>query len=50
MTQRQLFYRLVSNGTIAKTEAQYKGTVIRLCNEMCLAGEIEFGWIADNTR
>jgi hypothetical protein len=50
MTQRQLFYRLVSRGVVAKTEAQYQTTVIRLSNEMRLAGQIEFGWIADNTR
>jgi hypothetical protein len=50
MTVRQLFYRLVSNGTIAKTEAEYKSTVVRLTAEMRLAGLIPFGWIADNTR
>lgn len=50
MTVRQLFYRLVSNGAIDKTEAEYKQTVVRLSGEMRLAGEIPFGWIADNTR
>jgi hypothetical protein len=50
MTIRQLFYRLVSQGTIAKTEAEYKGTVVRLLGEMRREGEIPFGWIADNTR
>jgi hypothetical protein len=50
MTVRQLFYRLVSGGAIDKTEAEYKGTVVRLTGEMRLDGEIEFGWIADNTR
>jgi len=49
-TVRQVFYRLVSNGTIAKTEAEYKQTVCRLLGEMRLSGEIPFGWIADNTR
>jgi hypothetical protein len=34
MTVRQLFYRLVSMETIAKTEAEYKGTVVRLVGEM----------------
>ena len=29
MTVRQLFYRLVSNGAIDKTEAEYKQTVVR---------------------
>jgi hypothetical protein len=50
MTVRQLFYRLVSEGTIAKTEAEYKGTVCRLTAVMRRAGEIPYGWIAENTR
>ncbi|MGE5756176.1 MAG: hypothetical protein ACM35G_10755, partial [Planctomycetaceae bacterium] len=50
MTIRQLFYRLVSLGTIAKTEAEYKATVVRLMGEMRRAGDVPFGWIADNTR
>jgi hypothetical protein len=50
MTVRQLFYRLVSQGAIAKTEQEYKGTVVRLLAEMRRAGEIPFSWIADNTR
>jgi hypothetical protein len=50
MTVRQLFYRLVSLGTIAKTEAEYKGTIGRLTVEMRRAGELPYGWIADNTR
>jgi hypothetical protein len=50
MTQRQLFYRLVSQGVIDKTEAQYQTTVIRLTNEMRLSGAMDAGWIADNTR
>lgn len=29
MTVRQVFYRLVSQGVIAKTEAEYKATVVR---------------------
>jgi hypothetical protein len=50
MTQRQLFYRLVSRGVIEKTETQYQTTVIRLTNEMRLSGQMEVGWVADNTR
>ena len=34
MTVRQVFYQLVSRGVIRKTEAEYKGTVIRLLVEM----------------
>ena len=50
MTVRQVFYRLVSLGAIAKTEGEYKATVCRLLTEMRRAREIPFGWIADNTR
>lgn len=50
VTVRQVFYRLVSAGVIGKTEAEYKGTVCRLLADMRRAGEIPFGWIADNTR
>jgi hypothetical protein len=50
MTVRQVFYRLVSLGTIAKTENEYKHTVTRLLTEMRRAGQVPFGWIADNTR
>lgn len=50
MTVRQVFYQLVSRGAIAKTENEYKQTVIRLLGEMRMAGRIPFGWIADNTR
>jgi hypothetical protein len=50
MTCRQMFYQLVSRGVIAKTEAEYKATVIRLLVEMRLDRSIPFDWIADNTR
>jgi hypothetical protein len=50
MTARQVFYRLVSVGRVRKTEAEYKQTVVRLLSEMRLAGELPFGWVADNTR
>ncbi|CAN5903350.1 hypothetical protein BH23PLA1_BH23PLA1_35660 [soil metagenome] len=50
MTIRQLYYRLVSVGAIAKTEAEYKSTVVRLLGEMRREGDIPFHWIADNTR
>jgi hypothetical protein len=50
MTVRQLFYRLVARGTIAKLEREYKGTVVRLLVNMRLSGEIDYDWIADNTR
>jgi hypothetical protein len=50
MTVRQVFYRLVSTGVIAKTEKEYKSTVCRLLAIMRRNGEIPFGWIADATR
>jgi hypothetical protein len=49
-TIRGLFYRLVSRGLIAKTEPEYKGTVVRLATEMRRSGEVPYGWIADQTR
>ncbi len=50
MTVRQVFYRLVSNGVIGKTEAEYKSTVVRLLGRMRREGAVPFHWIADNTR
>jgi hypothetical protein len=50
MTVRQVFYRLVSEGVIAKTESEYKYTVVRLLGQMRRQGLIPFRWIADNTR
>lgn len=50
MTVRQVFYRLVSAGVIAKAESEYKATVVRLLTLMRRAGDVPFGWIADSTR
>lgn len=50
MTVRQVFYALTTEGVIAKTEAEYKGTVCRLLAEMRRAGEIPYTWLADATR
>ncbi len=50
MTVRQVFYRLVSEGVIDKTEGEYKSTVVRLLTQMRLEDEVPFAWIADNTR
>lgn len=50
MTVRQIFYRLVSQGAIPKTENAYKNIVVRLLTQMRMDREIPFGWIADNTR
>jgi hypothetical protein len=50
MTVRQGFCQLVSRGAIAKTEGEHKQTVVRLLTIMRQAGDLPFGWIADNTR
>jgi hypothetical protein len=50
MTVRQVFYRMVAAGAINKTETEYKSTVVRLLGEMRRAGDLPYGWIADNTR
>jgi hypothetical protein len=47
---RQVFYALTVRGVIKKAEGEYKQTVIRLLVDMREAGEIPFGFIADNTR
>jgi hypothetical protein len=49
-TVRQVFYALTVRGLIKKAEIEYQQTVIRLLVDMREAGEIPFGWIADNTR
>lgn len=50
MTVRQVFYRMVSQGVIDKTENEYKNTVGRLLVAMRRFGDLPFSWIADNTR
>lgn len=50
MTVRQVFYRLVTQSAIPKTENAYKCIVVRLLTQMRLDGELPFSWIADNTR
>lgn len=49
-TIRGLFYSLVSQGAIRKTETEYKSTVVRLAAEMRRDGTLPYEWIADNTR
>lgn len=50
MTVRQVFYRMVSIGAIAKSENEYKNVVCRLLVDMRRSGELPYGWISDNTR
>ncbi len=49
-TVRHAFYVAVSRGLVEKTEAEYKGTIVRLLTQLRRSGEIPFEWIADNTR
>ena len=49
MTVRQVFYRMVSDQVIEKTEAEYN-TVCRLLATMRRTGDVPFDWLADATR
>jgi hypothetical protein len=49
-TVRGLFYQLVSQGVVPKTEAAYKGLVGRLCVRMRRADVLPYESLADNTR
>ena len=48
-TVRQVFYQATVRGIVEKTEAGY-AKVQRLLADMRRAGELPWGWIADNTR
>src|SRR5262245_45758096 len=50
LTVRQLFYMLVSDGIIDKTEAEYKTTVVRLALDLRQSGEIAWENVVDPTR
>jgi len=47
---RGVFYQAVTRGLVAKTEAEYKHTVVRLLGLMRREGRVPYGWIADETR
>jgi hypothetical protein len=49
-TVRQVFYRAVSAGLVAKSEQEYKGTVCRVLGDLRREGVLPFTAIADNTR
>jgi hypothetical protein len=49
-TVRQVFYAMVSRGVVAKTEGEYKRTIVRLLSGLRRDGLIPWSWIADNTR
>jgi hypothetical protein len=50
MTVRQVFYAMTTQGVVAKTEGEYRGTVCRLLGEMRRSGDIPYNWLADSTR
>jgi hypothetical protein len=50
MTVRQVFYALTVCRVVAKTESEYKGTVVRLLSQMRREKVISYSWISDNTR
>ena len=49
-TVRGLFYQLVSQGVVPKTEAAYKSTVGRLTVELRESDDLPYDWLADNTH
>ena len=49
-TVRHVFYRMVSEGHIAKSEREYDNVVVRLLTQMRKDGRIPFDYIADSTR
>lgn len=49
-TVRHLFYVVAGTGLIEKTEAEYKGTVVRLLTKLRREGRLPWHWIADGTR
>src|SRR5690349_17315247 len=50
MTVRQVFYRLVSLGVIAKAESEYRAVVVRQLTKLRLEGILPWSWITDGTR
>jgi hypothetical protein len=50
MTVRQVFYRAVCAGLVAKTENECDRTVARLLLEMRESGRLDWRWIVDSTR
>jgi hypothetical protein len=50
MTVRHLFYRMVGEGLIEKSEREYKNVTCRLSAEMRRDGLLPYEWIIDETR
>ena len=49
LTIRNLFYLMVSQGLIKKTENEYKNVTMRLAGVLRDNGEMPFEWIVDNS-
>ena len=49
-TIRKVFYQAVGRNLVDNTEAEYKGTIIRLLNDMRKDGTIPFNWIIGFSR
>jgi hypothetical protein len=50
MTVRQVFYQLVGLGVIEKSDAEYRGVVVRLLTRLRMANRMPWSWITDGTR
>jgi hypothetical protein len=50
LTCRRLFYRLVSDGVVPKTENAYRNIICRLTADMRREGRLPYNRITDNTR
>jgi hypothetical protein len=50
MTVRQVFYQLVSLGIIEKSDAEYRGVVVRLLTRLRMDERMPWSWITDGTR
>src|SRR5262245_19132236 len=50
MTVRQVFYQLVSLGAIEKSDAEYRGVVVRQLTRLRLEGRVPWSAITDGTR
>jgi hypothetical protein len=49
-TVRAVFYNVETRGLIAKTQNEYKNTIVRLMVKMRREGVLPYGWVSDSTR
>jgi hypothetical protein len=50
MTVRQVFYQLVAQGVIEKTEKEYDNAAVNPIGDMREAGQLPWEWVIDGTR